>query len=128
MDKMGWDGPKWGREDFFLLTQTLPTFGTTGALFFIIFIISLESKFLYFQVPRFPDTAGAARRTLRSQLDPSSNATRDQIRRGKPLLRQVAHNQLTQQVVVQQVTQQVIQVVAQQVAQQVVAQQQMHLV
>ena len=26
MEKMAWDGPKWGQEDFFLLIQTLPTF------------------------------------------------------------------------------------------------------
>ena len=26
MEKMAWDGPEWGREDFFLLIQTLSTF------------------------------------------------------------------------------------------------------
>ena len=40
----------------------------------------------YFQIPRFPDAAGAGR-TLRSQPDPSPNAPRDQIRRKQPLLR-----------------------------------------
>ena len=44
------------------------------------------SKFPDFQVLRFPDGAGAgaAGRTLRSQLDPSPNAPRDQIRRKGP--------------------------------------------
>ena len=41
----------------------------------------------------FPDAAGVAGaggQTLRSQLDPSPNASRDQIRRKDPLLRQHA--------------------------------------
>ena len=46
------------------------------------------SEFPDFQVPRFPDAAGAggaaARRTLRSQPDPSPIAPRDQIRRKDP--------------------------------------------
>ena len=44
------------------------------------------SKFLDLQVPRFPDAAGAgaAGRALRSQLDPSPNTPRDQIRRKGP--------------------------------------------
>ena len=50
----------------------------------------LDSKFLYFQVPRFPDAAAADSaaaadgRTLRAQPDPSPNAPRDQIRRKGP--------------------------------------------
>ena len=46
-------------------------------------------KFPDFQIPRFPDAAGGAGaggRTLRSQLDPSPDAPRDQIRRKEPLL------------------------------------------
>ena len=42
------------------------------------------------QIPRFPDTAASgagARRTLRSEPDPSPNAPRDQIRRKESLLR-----------------------------------------
>ena len=49
------------------------------------------SKFPDLQIPRFPgsrfpDAAGAAGpgRTLRSQLDPSPNTPRDQIRRKGP--------------------------------------------
>ena len=38
-----------------------------------------------FQIPRFPDTA--ARRTPRSQPDPSPNAPKDQMGRKEPLLR-----------------------------------------
>ena len=45
------------------------------------------SRFPDFQISRFPDAAGAGRRTLRSQPDPSSNAPRDQIRRKECLLR-----------------------------------------
>ena len=51
------------------------------------FLDLLDPKFLDFQVPRFPDAAGASGRTLRSQLDSSPNAPRDQIRRKEPLLR-----------------------------------------
>ena len=45
------------------------------------------SKFPGFQVPRFPDAAGASGQTLRSQPDPSPNAPREQMRRKQPLLR-----------------------------------------
>ena len=46
------------------------------------------SKLLDFQVPRFPDAAGAAGdgQTLRSQPDASPNAPRDQVHRKEPLL------------------------------------------
>ena len=96
-------------EVFFLLIQTLPTFRAERiwilrTFSFLIFWtphfwISRSpdlqiprfpgpqiSKFPDFQVPRFPDAAGgaAAGRTLRSQLDPSPNAPRDQIRRKGP--------------------------------------------
>ena len=51
------DGPKWGQDDFFLLIQTLPTFWATRILILIFFYFFdfLDSKFLDFQVPRFPD-------------------------------------------------------------------------
>ena len=57
MEKMGSDGPKWGRDDFFLLIQTLPTFlaERTWILRSCIFFDFLDPKFLDFQVPRFPN-------------------------------------------------------------------------
>ena len=36
MEKMAWDGPKWGREDFFLLIQTL---GRTDSDFEILYFL-----------------------------------------------------------------------------------------
>ena len=56
MEKMAWDCPKWGREDFFLLIQTLPTFWAERiwTLRTFIFLNLLDPKFLDFQVPRFP--------------------------------------------------------------------------
>ena len=46
MEKMAWDDPKWGQEDFFLLIQTLPTFWAKRILILRIFI------FLIFLDPR----------------------------------------------------------------------------
>ena len=69
-------------EDLYFLNCLTPTF--------LDFPGPQISKFPDFQVPKFPDAAGAgaAGRTLRSQLDPSPNAPRDQIRCKEPLLRQ----------------------------------------
>ena len=76
MEKMAWDGPNWGQEDFlFLLIQTLPTFWAEWnwilriCIFFIFwtpdFYISRSPDFQIpgfpgprspnSQVPRFPD-------------------------------------------------------------------------
>ena len=67
MEKMAWDGPKSGREDFFLLIQTLPTFWAERIWILITFIFLFFgpqisgfpgpqiSKFPDFQVPRFPN-------------------------------------------------------------------------
>ena len=112
METMASDVPKWGREDFFLLIQTLPTFWAERIWLLIIFIFVILwtpnfwisrspyfqisgfpgpqiSKFPDLQIPRFPgsrfpDAAAACGRTLRSQPDPSPNAPRDQIRRKGP--------------------------------------------
>ena len=116
MEKMAWGGPKWGRKDCFPTNPDLADIlGRTDLIFetfyFSIFLtpnfsISRSpdlqisgfpgpqiSKFPDLQIPRFPgsrfpDAAGAAAcgRTLRSQLDPSPNAPRDQICRNEPLL------------------------------------------
>ena len=56
MEKMAWDGPKWGREVFFQLIQALPTFWAERIWIlrtFFFFHFS-DPKFLDFQVPRFP--------------------------------------------------------------------------
>ena len=37
MEKIAWDGPKWGQEDFFLLIQALPTFWAERIWILIIF-------------------------------------------------------------------------------------------
>ena len=96
--------PNGALEVFFRLIQTLPTFWAERIwilriLIFEMFWIpnfwisrspasnSQSSRFSDFQVPRFPDAAGAAAgRTLRSQSDsqPDPNAPRDQIRRKGP--------------------------------------------
>ena len=98
MEKIAWDGPKWGQEDFFLLIQTLPTFWAeriwilrTLSFFFDF----LDSKFLDFHVPRFPKSGpGQAWAQTPAppppdefsdpNLTPSPNAPRDQIRRKAP--------------------------------------------
>ena len=58
MEKMAWDDPKWGQEDFFLLIQTLPTFWTERIWILRIcnFFNFLDPKFLEFQVLRFPNS------------------------------------------------------------------------
>ena len=92
-----WPGmaPNAAREVFFRLIQTLPTCGATWIwiLRILMFEILWIPNFWISRHPdlknqRFPDatTAGAGQ-TLRSQPDPSPNATRDQIRRKEPLLR-----------------------------------------
>ena len=47
MEKMAWDGPKWGQEDFFLPVQTLPTFWAEGIWILRSFL------FLFFWIPTF---------------------------------------------------------------------------
>ena len=110
MEKMAWDGPKWGREDFFPTNPDLADIlGRTDLNFetfhFFDFLDPIVLNFQVpksqnfwisrspdlqipqipdFQVPRFPDAAAADGRTLRSQPDPSPNAPRDQIRRKGP--------------------------------------------
>ena len=78
MEKMAWDGPKWGREDFFPTNPDLADIlGRTDLNFENLY-------FFHFLDPKFPDAAAADGRTLRSQPDPSPNAPRDQIRRKGP--------------------------------------------
>ena len=81
---------------FPLLIQTLPTFWAERIWILRIYISLFLSipTFRIFRSPdlkisRFPNAAGGvgAGRTLRSQTDPSPNASRDQIRRKEPLLR-----------------------------------------
>ena len=92
---MGPDGPKWGKEDFFLANPDLADIlGRTDFDFENFYFLDfLDLKFPDFWVPDFqisslgpglgPDAA-AAGRILRSQPDPSPNAPRDQIRRKDP--------------------------------------------
>ena len=56
MEKMAWDGPKWGREDFFPADPGLANIlGRTDLDFEnFYFFHFLDPKFLDFQVPRFP--------------------------------------------------------------------------
>ena len=56
MEKMVWDGPKWGQEDFFPTNPDLADIlGRTDLEFenFHLFRF-VDPKFLDFQVPRFP--------------------------------------------------------------------------
>ena len=56
MEKMAWDGSKWGREDFFLANPGLANIlGRTDLdfeTFYFIFLFVLDHKFLDFQVPK----------------------------------------------------------------------------
>ena len=54
MEKMAWDGPKWGREDFFPTNPDLANIlGRTDLDFGIFhFFHFLDPKFLDFQVPK----------------------------------------------------------------------------
>ena len=60
MEKMAWDGPKWGQEDFLLLIQTLSTFWAEriwilrSFLFFLLFGSQI-SGFPGPQISKFPD-------------------------------------------------------------------------
>ena len=56
MEKMAWDGPKWGREDFCPTNPDLANIsGRTDLDFEIVYFFHfLDPKFLDFQVPRFP--------------------------------------------------------------------------
>ena len=58
MEKMAWDGPKWGREGFFLANPGLANILGRMDLDFenFYFPIFLDPKFLDFQVPRFPNS------------------------------------------------------------------------
>ena len=61
MEKMAWDGPKWGREDFFATNPDLANIlGRTDSDFenFHFFHL-LDPKFLDFQVPDFQNLARA---------------------------------------------------------------------
>ena len=89
---MASDGPKKGREDVFPSNPDLTDIlGRADLNFEILFIFWTPNFWISrspdLQIPRFPgcqisDAAGAAAgRVLRSQLDPSPNAPRDQIRR-----------------------------------------------
>ena len=59
MEKMAWDGPEWGQDDFFQLIQTLPTFWAERiwnlriSTFFILWIQN-------FWMSRFPDLPNLA--------------------------------------------------------------------
>ena len=54
---MAWDGPKWGREGLFPANPDLADIlGRTDLEFeSFYFLCFLDSKCLYFQVPRFPE-------------------------------------------------------------------------
>ena len=56
MEKMAWDGPKWGREDFFPTNPGLANILGRMDLDFenVYFFHFLDPNFLDFQVPRFP--------------------------------------------------------------------------
>ena len=56
MEKMAWDGPKWGREDFFPANPGLANIlGRTDLDFEdLYFFHFLDPQILDFQVPRFP--------------------------------------------------------------------------
>ena len=56
MEKIAWDGPKWGREVFFLANPGLANILGRMDLDFENFYFPhfLDPKFLDFQVPRFP--------------------------------------------------------------------------
>ena len=56
MEKMAWDGPKWGQEDFFPTNPDLADFlGRTDLQFENFhFFHFVDPQFLDFQVPRFP--------------------------------------------------------------------------
>ena len=59
MEKMAWDGPKWGREDFFPTNPGLANIlGRTDLDFEnFYFFHFLDPKFLDFQVPDFQNLA-----------------------------------------------------------------------
>ena len=58
MEKMTWDGPKWGQEDFFPTNPDLADILGRMDLNFdnLHFSNFLDPKFLDFQVPRFPNS------------------------------------------------------------------------
>ena len=58
MEKMAWGGPKWGREVIFPANPDLADILDDMDLDFVNFhfLYVLDSKFLDFQVPRFPKT------------------------------------------------------------------------
>ena len=89
MENMALDGLKWDPWRFFPTNPDLTNILGGTDVNLDIFQFFVDPNFMHFQVPRFPEAAGAAGagRTLRSQHDPSPNAPRDQIRRKEPLLR-----------------------------------------
>ena len=60
MEKMAWDGPKWGHEDFFPTNSDLADIlGRTDLEFENFhFFHFVDPTFLDFQVPRFPKFTG----------------------------------------------------------------------
>ena len=72
MEKMAWDGPKWGREDFFLANPGLANILGRMDLDFedFYFFHFLDPKFLDFQVPRFPKS-GLGRAWALGRVGPS---------------------------------------------------------
>ena len=53
MQTIAWNGMKWGREDFFLLIQTLPTFWATQILILNVFLEFVDPTFPEFHAPGF---------------------------------------------------------------------------
>ena len=73
LEKMAWDDTKWGRDDFFLLIHTLPTFWAERIwiLRFFIFAIFWSPNFWIsrspdLQIPRFPGSQISRRRRRRT--------------------------------------------------------------
>ena len=56
IEKMALDGPKWGREGLFPANPDLADILGDMDLDFAFFLFLLDSKFLDFQVPRFPES------------------------------------------------------------------------
>ena len=81
--------PKWAGCLFPTNQDLVNILGMTdfhSVMFFLFPLDSWISRFPDFQIHRFPDAAGAAGQTLRSQPDPSPNAprARDQIYHTEP--------------------------------------------
>ena len=76
MEKMASDGPKWGQEAFFLLIQTLPTFGAEGIwILRVCFLIFWIPNFCIprspdLQIPRFPGSQISKRWAMTAVQNP----------------------------------------------------------